>query len=243
MPSGFVRMNRSPARTPPLRSIRSRCTVPLTLKPSVSSAPSLVWPPVSATPASLSTSTAPASRSNSSASIFASTPCGIVTTARAERGAAPIACRSLRQCVAVMRPKTHGSSTIERNASTDCTRSAPGGSCSTEASSGASRPTRTSSRRIGSRRASTRSRSVAPTFEPQPPQRIATVESSRITSGGARPGAGAGAGDLASDPPVALPSSISGRSEKRRMNRRSIRSFQRQTHAPSSDQWPRDATA
>ena len=138
----------------------------------------------------------------------------------------------------MIRPNSHGSSIIERKASTDCTSSFPGGSEATAASSGASRPTTTSSRRTGSSRATTRSSSVAPTFDPQPPQRMATTDSSRTTSGGARPGGRGGSRLL---PVVSW--SITGSSVNRRMKRRSIQSFQRQTQAPSADIRPREATA
>ena len=60
VPIGLVRMSASPGRSPPLRNAAARETSPLTAKPSASSAPSLVWPPTSAQPASRSTSLAPA---------------------------------------------------------------------------------------------------------------------------------------------------------------------------------------
>ena len=71
----------------------------------------------------------------------------------------------------------------------------------------------------------------APTFEPQPPHRIAALVNSRISSDDATPGV---SGSVVS---------ITGKSTKRLMNRRSIQSFHRHTHEPSNDNLPRDATA
>jgi len=102
------------------------------------------------------------------------------------------------------------------------------------ASSGASSPISTSARRapIGSRWM-TRDSTVLPTFAPQPPQRMASVDSSRIAAPSASPAASAGAS----------PPAMAGSSLNFAMNRRSIQSFQRHSHAPSADQLPREATA
>src|SRR3546814_10077873 len=48
VPSGLVRISRSPGRMPPLRRTVSRSINPLTAKPRDSSAPSLVCPPTNA---------------------------------------------------------------------------------------------------------------------------------------------------------------------------------------------------
>ena len=92
----------------------------------------------------------------------------------------------------------------------------------------------TSSRTTGSTRLITRASTVAPTFAPHPPQRIATAESSRIASPPARP---LGRSIFASP-------AMSGRSANPRTKRRSIRSFQRHTQSPSKTSAPpRVATA
>ena len=63
-----------------------------------------------------------------------------------------------------------------RKKSTVCTIALPGGTRTTAASSGACRPMSTSSRSTGCSAPSARDSTVAPTFAPQPPQRMATAE-------------------------------------------------------------------
>ena len=70
--------------------------------------------------------------------------------------------------------------------------------------------------------ASARVSTVAPTLAPQPPQRMAMAEISLSASRSANGGSAAGA------------TFISGRSLYLRMKRRSIQSFQRHTHEPST---------
>ena len=166
-------------------------------------------------------------------STFVSRPNGTVAIASAVWASAPMAKISPKQWFAVIWPNTNGSSTIARKASTVLTRTLPGGTETTAASSGASSPTSTSSRRVGCNWRSTRSSGVAPTLEPQPPHRIAAVEIAVNSSGEARPTSRVGA-----DPGV-----MAGRSRYRAMNRRSIQSFHRQTRSPSHDHQPRDPTA
>ena len=78
---------------------------------------------------------------------------------------------------------------------------------------------------------------MAPTLAPQPPQRMAIAEiaccDSSGVSGNCGPLAGFGA----------CCGSIGGKSLKRRMKRRSIQSFQRQTQSPAKPMAPREATA
>ena len=85
----------------------------------------------------------------------------------------------------------------------------------------------------GSMSASTRSSTLAPSFDPQPLQRIAKAERLR---GDSWPAA-------ASDASAAPASSIAGRSLNLAMKRRSIQSFQVQTHLPATDHPPREPTA
>ena len=233
VPIPLVSTSRSPGRRPPLRRTASASASPVNDSPRASSAPSAVCPPTSAAPASLSTSTAPASSCARVSSTFRSSPNGTVATASAVCASAPIAKTSPRQWLAAISPNTNGSSTMARKASTVRTSTLPGGTRTTAASSGASRPTSTSSRRTGVNRASTRSRGVAPTFDPQPPQRIAAAAIARRSSGAASPAATAGAAGAR----------IAGRSAYRAMNRRSIQSLQRHARAPSNERVPRPPTA
>jgi hypothetical protein len=124
------------------------------------------------------------------------------------------------------RPNTQGSSMNARKKSTVCTMALPGGTRMTAASSGECRPISTSSRSIGCSRASARDSTVAPTLAPQPPQRMAMAEIGLGLFGGERQRARRrwGAVESALD--------IGGNSLKRRMKRRSIQSFQRQTQSP-----------
>ena len=233
VPIPFVSTSRFPGRRPPLRRTASASTSPVSDSPSASSPPSEVCPPTRAAPASLSTPTAPPRSCTSVSSTFRSSPNGTVATASAVCASAPIAKMSPRQWLAVICPNTNGSSTMARKASTVRTSTLPGGTRTTAASSGASRPRSTSSRRTGVNCASTRSSGVAPTFEPHPPQRIAAVEIAFRSSGPASPDATAGPASAR----------ISGRSAYLAMNRRSIQSFQRHTRAPSTDHGPRPPTA
>ena len=123
-----------------------------------------------------------------------------------------------------------------RKKSTVCTIALPGGTRTTAASSGECSPISTSSRSIGASAPSARDSTVAPTFAPQPPQRIATAESAcAASSASSRTPAGARA--------IAAGGAIAGKSLKRAMKRRSIQSFQRQTQAPLKPIAPREATA
>ena len=106
-----------------------------------SSPPSLVCPPTRTAPSRSMTSSAPAMSWVRSSSIFSSAARGSVTIAIAASGSAPIAKTSPSAWLAVMRPKRKGSSTKERKKSTLCTATCPAGTCTTAASSGASRPT------------------------------------------------------------------------------------------------------
>ena len=91
VPSALVRISRSPGRMPALRSTRAGSACPVTARPSARSAPSPVWPPTSAAPASARTSFTPCIMSAISVAIFSSGPWGTVTMASAVRGSAPIA--------------------------------------------------------------------------------------------------------------------------------------------------------
>ena len=124
-----------------------------------------------------------------------------------------------------------------RKKSTVCTMALPGGTRTTAASSGASRPISTSSRATGVKSASARDNTVAPTLAPQPPQRMARAEMACSDSSAlsAKPDVvgAVGAGPLA----------MAGNSVKRRMKVRSMWSFQRQTQSPAKPNGPREATA
>ncbi len=171
---------------------------------------------------------------NRSSSTLASRPGGTVTIAVADCASAPIAKMSPSAWLAATMPKTYGSSMKARKKSTECTTALPGGTRTTAASSGACRPISTSSRSIGRRPPSARLSTEAPTFAPQPPQRIAIAEiacaasssPSRMDGGCARGASG-----------------IAGNSLNLAMKRRSIQSFQRQTHRPWKPSAPREATA
>jgi hypothetical protein len=123
---------------------------------------------------------------------------------------------------------------MARNASMVRTASKPSGTCSTAASSSASSPATTSLRLYGDSRDSTRSRMLAPTFDPHPAQRMPAPASSRTCSGDA---------SRARSPSTASAAGISGSRLKRCMKRWSIQFFQRQTQRPSTDHGPRDAIA
>ena len=64
----------------------------------------------------------------------------------------------------------------ERKKSTECTIALPGGTRTTAASSGSFKPMMTSSRSTGCKLLNARESTVAPTFAPQPPQRMAIAE-------------------------------------------------------------------
>ncbi len=221
---------------PPLRRTPPSCSSisPLIAKPSASSLPSPVWPPTSAQPASLSTATAPAIIWNTVSSTLLSSPGGTVAIAVADCGLPPMAKMSPSAWLAAMRPNSQGSSMKARKKSTVCTSALPGGTRSTAASSGAFKPISTSSRSIGWTLASARDSTVAPTFAPQPPQRMAIAEIACVRS----PSSSGTASAV-----VAACSAIGPSSLKRRMKRRSIQSFQRHTQSPRAKNAPREATA
>ena len=149
---------------------------------------------------------------------------------------------SPRAWLAAILPKRNGSSTNAGKKSTLWTATCPGGTRTTAASSGASSPSSTSgpatgwsgapgpaSRLDAPKRSSARKSNSLPTFEPHPPQRIAG-EARAPSSAPADPTPDRGA---AAGPRGPAPSpSIEGKSVNSRMNRRSIRSFHRQTQRP-----------
>ena len=122
---------------------------------------------------------------------------------------------------------------MARNESTVWTMTLPGGTSTTAASSGSCRPISTSLRGTGFSALSARVKTVAPTFAPHPPHRMAMAEISLITSLLARP---AGRSVFSS-------SSMSGKLLNLSMKRRSIQFFQRHIALPLRDQMPREATA
>ncbi len=111
----------------------------------------------------------------------------------------------------------------------------------TAASSGACRPISTSSRAIGCTPASARESTVAPTLAPHPPQRIAMAEIACACSASASGTRVVPAAASASE--SARFAGIGSNSLYLRMKRRSIQSFQRQTHSPRTQSAPREATA
>ena len=122
-----------------------------------------------------------------------------------------------------------------RKKSTVCTMALPGGTRTMAASSGACRPISTSGRSTGCSWPSARESTLAPTLAPQPPQRMATAEIACSDSSALSVSCDACMGRAAS--------AMAGSSVKRRMNWRSMWSFQRQTQAPAKPSVPREATA
>ncbi len=114
MPIGFVSTSASPGCNPALRISAPRSTSPFIANPSDNSAPSLVWPPTSAQPASRSTVFAPAIISERSASTLSSSPYGTVAMASAVNGSPPIANRSPSAWLAAIMPNRYGSSMMAR---------------------------------------------------------------------------------------------------------------------------------
>ena len=121
-----------------------------------------------------------------------------------------------------------------RKKSTVCTIALPGGTRTTAASSGECSPIRTSGRSTGCSPPNARDSTVAPTLAPHPPQRMAIADNACAASSPSSRTAEACAGAA---------SCIAGNSLNRRMKRRSIQSFQRQTQAPWKCNPPREATA
>ena len=110
VPTGLVRINASSIAIRCWCHTSSSSTVPVTAKPTDSSGPSPLWPPVNSAPASSKASLAAVMTWNRSSSIRASAPCGTVTQAMAVRGRPPIAYTSFNACSAAIRPTTNGSS-------------------------------------------------------------------------------------------------------------------------------------
>ena len=94
VPIGRVRIRASPTRSPDLRRSLAGSASPLTDRPSISSPPSALCPPISAAPAACRTEVAPSSICDRSASILAAGPNVTVAKASALCGRAPIAYRS-----------------------------------------------------------------------------------------------------------------------------------------------------
>mmetsp|Transcript_119192 Transcript_119192/g.384854 ORF Transcript_119192/g.384854 Transcript_119192/m.384854 type:complete len:234 (+) Transcript_119192:421-1122(+) len=146
VPSGFVSSSLSPQLRPPFVMRRPVLpATPVTQRPRPGSGPSVVWPPARVHRAATSSRFAPAIIWKTSSCISSSLPRVTVQSASADCACAPMAKQSLSACRAAMRPKTKGSPTMDLKKSTVCTVTTSEPFCrTTAASSGASRPTRTS---------------------------------------------------------------------------------------------------
>ena len=223
-PRGFVRISASPGRAPPLAITRG--AIPVTVKPMVSSAPSVEWPPTMSAPASRSTRAASSMISASMRACRSGPIGGSAICARAVCGAAPIAQMSPSACRAASRAIRRASGLKPRRWSVVRTCTPPPGCASTAASSPG--PDRTSGRWGGGRSASAAASMSGPSFAPQPPHR------GRRARCCARPlvaSLGTGGGDMA------------GRSASLSMKARSIRSFSRQSRGPDRARPHLSATA